>query len=622
MQYLSECPRDLADNLEWRQRLLFDCRKKSGRYRRAVLRMCEADPLFWINAFVLQFNPLILGREAGPFILRPAQEEALSGSPSIFGAMNNGYDLTVQKSREEGGSYLVVLAMLHRWRFKRRQKFLMISHKEELVWNPGDHDALFSKMEYVCENLPPWMRGGWDKDNFDTFRKRYAYCPESKGVWTGLATTKKVTIGGRYAAVLFDEFAHIEIAKSIRGRTKATTRCRIFVSTHAGVATEFAIMCDDPKIPKVVLHWTDNPRKNEGMYRWDAEQQEIEPLDPEFQYPPDYEFVTTGEPTGGHMPNVRSPWYDAEAHGIGDPGTVGEELDINPAGSVRQVFDPLIINRLAARCENPWWRGDLAFDPDTGVPNGLIDQQGGDIKLWGIRPDRFGLIKPGHYAAAADISQGTGNTPSSLAIGDVDRRAKVLELNRGDLDPREFAALCVALCRLFKTVDGTPAMLVFEKAGPTGSSFEKKALELDFYRMWQRATSTKFLSTQGATKYGWMPTGNEKGFLLNEYMLSLKRGEFHNPSKLALKQTLNFKKNKKNQPEHPPEVPAPEGWGARYVHGDIVIADGLLCMLFTDMAGPAQPVNEPMIEKPDGCNPMSLSWRWALAEQQAQERDE
>lgn len=576
--------------------------------------MCEDDPLFFINGFVHQFNPLILGAEAGPFILWPSQEKALAGSPGIFGAMLNGYDLTVQKSREEGGSYLVVLAMLHGWRFKRRKKYLMISHKEELVWNPGDHDALFSKAEYVLEGLPEWMRGGWDKDNSDTWRKRFAFCPESGGVWTGLATTKKVTIGGRYSAVLFDEFAHIEIAKSIRGRTKATSRCRIFVSTHAGAGTEFAVMCDDPKIAKVVLHWTDHPRKNPGMYRWDQEKQQVEVLDKDYQYPPEFEFVESGEPTGGVMPNVRSPWYDAECHGIGDLGTVGEELDINPAGSVKQVFDPVLIGQLCLRTENPWWIGDLAFDDETGTPHALVNSPAGDIKLWGLRPIKDGKIPPGIYAAAADIGQGTGCTPSSLVIGDVERRAKVLELCRSDLDPREFAALCVALCRLFRTLDGIPAKMVFEKTGPTGGSFEKKCLELGFRRLWERPTSAKFKTTMGGVRYGWMATGEEKGKLLLEYGLALKQRHFYNPSKSALMQCLNFRKNKQNKPEHPPEVPAPEGVKARFVHGDVVIADALLCMMFTDMDGPGEAIREATEPEPP-CNPMSLSWRWQYQQQ-------
>lgn len=624
MKFLSECPREPVDNLEWRGRILFECRRKSGRYRAAVLRMCERDPLFWINSFVLQYNPLILGAEAGPFILRPAQESALAGSPGIFDSMTMGYDITVQKSREEGGSYLVALAYLHRWRFGRRQKFMMISHKEELVWDSGNHDALFSKVEYILDHLPAWMRGGWDKDDVDTWRKRFCMCPESKGVLTGLATTKKATIGGRYTSVMMDEFAHVEFGKTLRQRTTATTRSRIFVSTHAGEGTEFALLCDDPKVHQVVLHWTDNPRKWPGAYRWDAENQEVEVLDKGYQYPPDYPFDTSGEPSGGHLPGVRSVWYDIEANRIGDLGAVAEELDINRAGSAQHIFDPVLIGHLLARCEAPWWRGDLAFDEATGEPSGLVEQRlTGDIKLWGLKPNRLQMIPPGNYAAASDISQGTGNTPSSLVIGDIDRRQKVLELCRSDLDPREFAAMCVALCRLFRTQDGMPAKMVFEKTGPTGSSFEKKCLELHFTYLWQRLTSKKFLTTQGDKRYGWMATGKEKHLLLMEYYLALKRKEFYNPSKLALKQTLGFKKNKKGEPEFPRELPAPDGVKARFVHGDVVIADALLCMMFSDMGGPAQSIEAPAPDnEPHGGNPMMLSWRWALAEQQSQERDE
>jgi hypothetical protein len=618
MNLFEEVPTDLAANLEWRQRIHFECQRKSGRFRKAVLWACEEDPLFWINGFVFQYNPLLRGSEAGPFILWESQRRALKDEPGIFDAMNKGYDLTVQKSREEGGSYLVLLAFMHRWRFRRRQKFLCISHKEELVENPGDHDALFTKVEYVLENLPKWMRGGWEKDNFDTRRKRFFFCPESRGVWTGLATTKKVTIGGRYAAVMLDEFAHIEFGSAIRHRTAATTRCRIFVSTHAGAGTEFNLLCENPRIAKVVLHWTDHPRKRAGLYRL-GEGGQVEVLDKQYQFPPDYRFVTSGEPTGGHMPGVRSPFYDLECERIGDPAAVAEELDINPSGSVKQAFDPVLIGQLMLRTDDPWWRGDIAFDPETGVPQGLVEQPQGRIKLWGVKPTHKGLIPGGVYAGGCDISQGTGATPSSLSIGDVDRRQKVLELCRSDLDPREFAALVVAICRAFATVDGTPALLCFESAGSVGGAFEKRCIELRFFRLWERATSTKFLSTSGVRRYGWMPTGNEKDLLLLEYHLALKRREYYNPSKSALKQCLNFRVNKRGRIEHPREVPAPEGYESRFVHGDIVMADALLCKMFTHVGGAAEPLREtaPVNE----CDPMDLNWRRRYAELQEVDAD-
>ena len=56
---------------------------------------------------------------------------------------------------------------------------------------------------------------------------------------------------------------------------------------------------------KIVMHWTQHPDKNRGLYRF--EDGKIEVLDKQFVYPKDFNFIMEKKPTGGPFPGLRLP---------------------------------------------------------------------------------------------------------------------------------------------------------------------------------------------------------------------------------------------------------------------------------------------------------------------------
>ena len=68
-------PKEPRRNVLWRMNLY---RRASGDigFQKQLWEMCRQDLLFYINAFVWQYNPLHIGNETGPFITWDFQDEA------------------------------------------------------------------------------------------------------------------------------------------------------------------------------------------------------------------------------------------------------------------------------------------------------------------------------------------------------------------------------------------------------------------------------------------------------------------------------------------------------------------------------------------------------------------
>src|ERR1051326_6412336 len=76
--YHRAVPKDLAGNYRFRKALLGACRKSAG-MRRAVLEACGRDLLFWVNAFVWQYNPRKKDEgERAPFVTWDFQDAAMT----------------------------------------------------------------------------------------------------------------------------------------------------------------------------------------------------------------------------------------------------------------------------------------------------------------------------------------------------------------------------------------------------------------------------------------------------------------------------------------------------------------------------------------------------------------
>jgi hypothetical protein len=191
-----------------------------------------------------------------------------------------------------------------------------------------------------------------------------------------------------------------------------------------------------------------------------------------------------------------------------------------------------------------------------------------------------GVPLPGVYKMGADVSGGTGKTPSCIAIGDALTGKKVGEYANPRIDPKEFGTLLVALGSLFSDETGSPAEVGWEDRGP-GATCGERLHELNYPRRY-RSVSRLAVGKKFAMKDGWHPEGDAKALLLRDYKHALANRIFHEPSVTALEETLKFKYDKLGKIVHTGAMENPDPSGARENHGDRATASAICWLLIKE----------------------------------------
>jgi hypothetical protein len=589
-----EVPKDYEANLDYRKAVL-ECCLNNPREQHLVRMMAAEDALWYVSTFVVQYNPLTQGDEAGPFITWPCEEEAIK---RLLWCVDHKRSAVMEKSREMGGTYACILASDWFCITQKRKKVLVISRSAEAVDNPGDPDCVFWKLDYVHRHLPTWLTGTISR------RSMYFGFDRSESKITGAASTGKAGVGGRASIIFIDEFPMIREDREVRQRTASTTDCRWFNGTHLGVETEFYALTQQPEIEKIQLHWSMHPEKRKGLYQCDG-LGKITVLDKDYDYGPNFNFVKDGTPTGGPYPGLRSPWYDWKCKDIGSSRGVAMDLDINPTGAVSQFFDALVVRELQGQyCRPALWEGEVKVDSDTGRMVSLERRAGGPLRLW-LQLDSEGKPPLARYCMGQDISLGTGATNSCASIVNGETGEKVGEYTDAWIRPEEFAKVCVGLATTFRGPDG-PAKLIWEMQGP-GVIFGKTVIEVGFRNIHYRDNEMKIFGSIRTDTPGWYPTDPAKLEVLESYRKALRTREFLNRSKEALDECLLFKYSPNGKKVyHSGELSDADPSGAGVNHGDRVMADALAWKLAREIT------KSKAKEKVEEIPVMSLAWRRAL----------
>lgn len=597
--------------------------RANKRTREQVVEHCSQDLLFYINTFAWTYNPkgdrTSRDFETGaprviPFVSYPFQDRAFR---VVLNHIQRQRDLAVEKSREVGLSWLCDYCLEWLWHFVPWTESLLISRLWDLVDGKTPH-ALMWKIDFMHQWLPEWlMPKGYDPAKHRL--KGYFENPLMGSTMTGQATTEKSGIGGRATVILFDEFSRIDNAEAIRDGTADVSDCRLFVSTHTGPGTAFHGLCTNGVTSKLTVHWTEHPVKSRGLYRYDEAKNLIEVLDKSYAYPVDYPFVRSSLPAGGPHPGLRSPWYDNECARRGSSRAIAMDLDIDVTGSQSGYFDQLLLNRLIAESKPPYWEGEVKYDRDTGEPVTLLEVEDGPVKLWChvIRENDCFRPKRGHYAAGADVGTGGGATPSCLSIVDVKTGEKVLEYANAHVEPKEFARIAIALCKLFESPEGTPCRLIWEIPGP-GLNFGKEVMELGFTHVYFRTAELPHTrEIKVSERPGWASSPKENVLLLDDYRTALALRQFTNYSAKALEECKSFRYTKDgNGVEHADSANKDDPQKARSNHGDRVIADALAWKL---ARGKQKVVKQKESDEPPL---LSLAWRRQLNQNKRREQEE
>ena len=231
---------------------------------------CRVDPFFYLNTFVWTVNPKRpFPRKKVPFVTYDFQDKGLD---VIFASLEESFDVSVEKSRQMGASWLFAAVIQYCWLFRQGQNFLMLSRSDEYVDRSNEPKSLFYKLDFINQNLPAWlMPAGWKRTKHRLVKRIV-----NPDTIVGEATTEDSGRGGTFTAVLHDEFAACDVGMGILKSTRSATGTRWFNSTPKGTGNaHYRIVQLSRQNPRQVrplrFHWSDHPEYAEGLYRLDKE---------------------------------------------------------------------------------------------------------------------------------------------------------------------------------------------------------------------------------------------------------------------------------------------------------------------------------------------------------------
>ena len=285
-------PKDYAENINYRLKLILKL-QNNPKMQMIVTDLCKEDILFWVNSFCATYNPR-KNPSTIPFITYEYEDVLIL---DIVDSIKNQKDILIDKSRDMGVTWCVLLVFTWFWQFHGEgYDFLCGSRKENLIDVSGDMSTLFEKLRFLIRNQPKWMRPhGFDAKAHCNYMR--IINPKSKSTMMGEATNPSFSRGGRYRGIFLDEFAFWEVDEAAWRASADSTNCRIVVSTPHGLDNKFAeLRHKDPPVLEVKsLHWTLHPEKDDA-------------------------------------------WYKAECLRRADPVEIAQELDINYEGSAEGIL--------------------------------------------------------------------------------------------------------------------------------------------------------------------------------------------------------------------------------------------------------------------------------------------
>lgn len=270
----------------------------------AEIKKCKSDPVHWFNHWVWTYDPrgMPFGLPANiPFVLRPGQVELVDWLLEREDSQTHGL---IEKSRDEGMSYVVLGFFLHRWLFVEGFAGGVGSRKEELVDKKGDPKTLFHKFRDMLYKLPDWMKPkGFVEKAHDNYMR--IINPENEATITGEAGDN-IGRGGRTTMYFLDEWAFVERQEAVDAAISQNTNVHIKGSTPNGIGDRFYLDRFSGRYAVFTMPWRRNPDKN-----WQTE------LRGKMIY----------------------PWYEKQKATLDDV-ILAQEVDINYAASVEGVLIP------------------------------------------------------------------------------------------------------------------------------------------------------------------------------------------------------------------------------------------------------------------------------------------
>lgn len=643
-------PKSIPENLEFRKNLYKQLATDLG-FKKAFLELSWQKPSIFFSSCMFTFNPKNApGYRNPPFILRPQQEIVVD---NLHNAIVNSSkyerpeDRALDKSRDEGATVILCSLFDFHWLVMSESMFLLGSRKEEFVDKSteiqgkrvlGDHKCLFHKVLYGIMTLPECLRPKhWKKTHMHFENLENGSCID------GEATNESFGGGDRRTAVGVDEFGLIEsrIAETIRHTLSDVTYCVIYNSTQGPMSGHpYSKLINSGKLKTLILPWESNPTKNQGIYR-SPDYDKIEILDISFYRKACPDLFNTIKPKeafvlsklekecltcsekiqrqyavisrrkdgqvfiadggDGNDGGWRSPWYDAEDERR-DRQDVARNIDRKAVESGDRFFDESICKKIEIQyIREPDFAGEIVFEKDKSgrIRSAKFKEGFGRRRFswWGNlvsgRPPQLY-----NYVVACDISGGTGASNSVIGVYNVNLYEKVGQFVCPNTSPERLADYTVALC---KWIGGaTSQSFLGWEANGVGATFGRRVLFHSYPFVYinrdERARTKK-----RKNRYGWWSTSGQNGSkfdLLSELRAGLREG-LKDKAEIQYKaliihdsETLREYRDYKylSNSEIGLSESIDESSGARFSHGDRVIADGIGLLLMETQ--PKASINE------------------------------
>lgn len=550
-------PRDYRQSLEWRAKLLDQC-EADEQYKAYVKDLFHRDVLFAFNAFFFTLDVRKRPQHHQPFVTWAFQDKTLL---KMKESIDFGQDILIEKSRDMGASWMVIGLFTWFWLDPRGgYDFLLGSRIEDYVDKRGDMRTLMEKVRYLLDRLPPWLRPkGFSREKHDNYMR--IFNPESGSSITGESNNPNFSTGGRYAAILLDEFAKWESSdKSAWTAAGDATPCRIPVSTPFGAAGQYYELAMDGKTEKVTLHWSLHPEKGAESYcRWPKED------------------------VLHDIQLVRSPWFDLECARRTDT-EIAQELQIDYVGAGRPVFDGKAGKSLL------WYHNEYRQNPpkpkyydlenEVYVPE-LIHGDQRNILLMFQDPD-----PAADYIIVADVAEGLEHGDYS-PIGVINCQTLNLDaVHHAQTNEVLLASYIKKTADLYSNPDSSimPPLVVIETNGPGLATFDRCVL-LDVPNLFMMP---RYDTTKGTTTYkkGWRTDAYSRQEIIASLREYLTNRTGHVNYLPLIRECMTFVRNRTGKAE------AKEG-----CNDDLVMMFGIGLCAFQACPAPPRKAAKPVVKE-------------------------
>lgn len=219
---------------------------------------CAESCEYWIDKYMETYSPK--DNPLQPWVKFTMYEHQRKLLREIIKAWRANETILIEKSRDQGASWVVVAFVLWLWLFQPGIKCGMGTRSKDQLDKLGDPDSLMEKIRMAIRRLPKWMWPAGYRES--QHAKRFLFQnPAHSATITGEAG-KQMGRGGRSGTYVLDEFAFVAQNRTVWKAVSGNADFCIVLSTPNGVGDQFEEMVHSENFPVVRLHWKDDPRKN------------------------------------------------------------------------------------------------------------------------------------------------------------------------------------------------------------------------------------------------------------------------------------------------------------------------------------------------------------------------